>query len=343
MLDGTILVKTSRLRGVEIDAGAARARIQAGALWEDVVVPAAEQGFVVLHGSSPDVGVVGYTLGGGMGWLARSRGLAANSVTAVELVSSEGKLVRLDSESEPDLFWAVRGGGGSFGVVTEVELELYPTPELYAGAMFWPLERAGEVLRSWREWAETVPNEVTTVGRILHFPPLPGRSGADARPELRRRGGGLRRLGGRRQGRGGAAARVDPAMDTFAAVAPTALQHLHMDPPHPVPGIGDGLFLERLPDEAIDAFVQNAVPPLISLEIRQLGGAMASSAQHHGAIGTLDAGYVMFAVGMAPTPEIAAAVHEAVDRVKAGLAPWESARTCSTSPSGRSAARDSTR
>ena len=116
-------------------------------------------------------------------------------------------------------------------------------------------------------------------------------------------------------------------MDTFAAVGPTALQHLHMDPPHPVPGIGDGLFLERLPDEAIDAFVQTAVPPLISLEIRQLGGAMASSAQHHGAVGTLDAGYVMFAVGMAPNPEIAAAVHEAVDLVKAGLAPWESERT----------------
>ena len=120
---------------------------------------------------------------------------------------------------------------------------------------------------------------------------------------------------------------LDPVMDTFAAVGPTALQHLHMDPPHPVPGVGDGLFLERLPDEAIDAIVRTGVPPLVSLEIRQLGGAMASSAQHHGAVGTLDAGYVMFAVGMAPTPEIAAAVGEAVDLVKAGLAPWESART----------------
>ncbi len=142
VLDDTILVKTTRLRGVEIDAGAHRARIEAGALWEDVVEPAAEQGFMVLHGSSPDVGVVGYTLGGGMGWLARSRGLAANSVTAVELVTAEGRFVRLDSENEPDLFWAVRGGGGSFGVVTALELELYPTPELYAGAMFWPVERA---------------------------------------------------------------------------------------------------------------------------------------------------------------------------------------------------------
>jgi FAD binding domain/Cyclic nucleotide-binding domain len=327
VLDDTILVKTSRLRGVEIDAGARRARIEAGALWEDVVEPAAEQGFVVLHGSSPDVGVVGYTLGGGMGWLARSRGLAANSVTAVELVTAEGRFVRLDSENEPDLFWAVRGGGGSFGVVTAIELELYPTPELYAGAMFWPVERAGEVLRRWRDWAETVPDEVTSVGRILHFPPFPdvpeplrGNSFVIVEAVL---------VGPESEG----AALVtplrelDPVMDTFAAVAPTALQHLHMDPPHPVPGIGDGLFLERLPVEAIDAIVQTGVPPLVTLELRQLGGAMASSSHHHGAVGTLDSSYVMFTAGMAPTPEIAAAVREAVDLVKTGLAPWESERT----------------
>jgi FAD/FMN-containing dehydrogenase len=327
VLDDTILVKTSRLRGVEIDAETARARIQAGALWEDVVEPAAEQGFVVLHGSSPDVGVVGYTLGGGMGWLARSRGLAANSVTAVELVTSEGRFVRLDSENEPDLFWAVRGGGGSFGVVTAIELELYPTPELYAGAMFWPVERAGEVLRRWRDWSETAPHEVTSVGRILHFPPFPdipepmrGKSFVIVEAVL---------VGSEAEGNALVAPlrELEPAVDTFAAVAPAALQHLHMDPPHPVPGVGDGLFLERLPDEAIGTFVQNAVPPLISLEIRQLGGALASSAQHHGAVGTLDAAYVMFAVGMAPNPDVAAAVHEAVDRVKAGLTPWESART----------------
>lgn len=327
VLDDTILVKTSRLRGVELDVGAARARIEAGALWEDVVVPAAEQGFVVLHGSSPDVGVVGYTLGGGMGWLARSRGLAANSVTAVELVTSEGKFVRLDGENEPDLFWAVRGGGGSFGVVTAIEIELYPTPELYAGAMFWPLERAGEVLRFWRDWAETVPHEVTSVGRILHFPPFP-----DVPEPMRGQSFVIVEAvfaGSEDEGSALVAPlrELEPAMDTFAAVGPTALQHLHMDPPHPVPGVGDGLFLERLPDEAIGAFIQNAAPPLISLEIRQLGGAMASSAQHHGAVGTLDSPYVMFAVGVAPNPEAAAAVHEAVDRVKAGLAPWESTRT----------------
>ncbi len=327
MLDDTILVKTTRLRGVEIDVDAHRARIEAGALWEDVVEPAADQGFVVLHGSSPDVGVVGYTLGGGMGWLARSRGLAANSVTAVELVTAEGRFVRLDEENEPDLFWAVRGGGGSFGVVTALELELYPTPELYAGAMFWPVERAAEVLRAWRDWTKTAPDEITSVGRILRFPPFP-----DVPEPMRGKSFVIFEgvfVGSENTGAALVAPmrELGPAIDTFAAVGPKALQHLHMDPPRPVPGVGDGLFLKQLPDEAIDAFVQTAVPPLISLELRQLGGALASEAQHHGAVGTLDAAYVAFAVGMAPSPEAAAAVHQAVDRVKAGLAPWESERT----------------
>ncbi len=326
-LDDAILVRTTRLRGVEVDAAAQRVRIEAGALWEDVVAPAAAAGFVVLHGSSPDVGVVGYTLGGGMGWLARSRGLAANSVTAVELVTADGRFARVDDEHEPDLYWAVRGGGGSFGVVTALELELYPTPDLYAGAMFWPVERAAEVLRRWRTWTEAAPHEVTSVGRILHFPPFP-----DVPEPLRGNSFVIVEavfVGSETDGAALVAPlrELGPAMDTFASVAPEALQHMHMDPPHPVPGIGDGMFLNRLPDEAIDAVVETGVPPLISFEVRQLGGALAGSSTGHGAVGSLDAAYVMFAVGVAPTPEAAAAIGEAVNRAKAALAPWESERT----------------
>jgi FAD/FMN-containing dehydrogenase len=326
-LDDTILLKTSRLRGVEIDAAARRARIEAGALWEDVVGPAAEEGFVVLHGSSPDVGVVGYTLGGGLGWLARSHGLAANSVTAVELVTAEGRLVRVDPDHEPDLFWALRGGGGSFGIVTAIELELFETPELYAGALFWPIERAGEVLRAWRDWAETAPDEVTSIGRVLHVPPIPG-----IPPHLRGESFVIVEavLAGLESD---AAALLEPLralaplVDTFDSVDPRALQHLHMDPPHPVPGVGDGMFLDRLTGHAIDAVIETAVPPLVTLELRALGGALAAPCESHGAVGSLDAGFVMFAAGLAPAPELAAAVEEAVDCAKAALAPWESQRS----------------
>src|SRR5512134_510103 len=129
----TILLKTSRLRGLEIDPETRTARVEAGVVWEEVGLAAAEHGLAALAGSSPDVGVVGYTLGGGLGWLARKHGIGANQVTAVELVTADGRFVRADREHEPDLFWAVRGGGGAFGVVTAIEFNLFPRSEVYAG------------------------------------------------------------------------------------------------------------------------------------------------------------------------------------------------------------------
>src|SRR5580693_6308886 len=119
-LHGAMLLRTTRMRKVRIDPAARTARAEAGAVWADVTVPAGQHGLAALAGSSPDVGVTGYTLGGGLGWLARRYGLAANSVTAVELVTPDGDLVRADAGHEPDLFWAVRGGG--LGVVTELEM-----------------------------------------------------------------------------------------------------------------------------------------------------------------------------------------------------------------------------
>src|SRR4051794_24327872 len=125
-----IVVSTAPLRHVEIDADAWRAHIEAGALWPDVIEPAAEQGLVVLHPTAPQGGLIASTLNGGIGWMARSHGLAAHSVSAVEIVTADGTLVWADHETEPDLFWAVRGGG-SFGVVTAIEIELFETPPLY--------------------------------------------------------------------------------------------------------------------------------------------------------------------------------------------------------------------
>ena len=117
--------------------------------------------------------MVGYLLGGGLSWFVRSHGLAANHVMAVELVTADGKLRRVDAGHEPELFWAVRGGGGSFGVVTAVEFRLFPIEEVYAGVLFWPREAAKEVLHAWREWTATAPEEITSIARLLSFPPLP--------------------------------------------------------------------------------------------------------------------------------------------------------------------------
>ena len=135
-LDGlhdTILLKTERMRGVTIDPEARTARVEAGVIWIEVVEAAAEHGLVALAGSSPDVGVVGYTLGGGLSWLARKHGIGANQVTAVEVVTASGDVVRTDWANEPDLFWALRGGGGAFAIVTAIEFNLFPLEEVYAG------------------------------------------------------------------------------------------------------------------------------------------------------------------------------------------------------------------
>src|SRR3954463_8590893 len=161
-LGGTVLLKTHRLRGVTIDPVARTARAEAGTTWIEVVEAAAEHGLAALAGSSPDVGVVGYTLGGGLSWLARKHGIGANQVVAVELVTADGELERVDRDNEPDLFWALRGGGGSFSVVTAIEFNLFPYEHVYAGVLWFPVERATEILTAWRAWTDTVPDELTS-------------------------------------------------------------------------------------------------------------------------------------------------------------------------------------
>ncbi|HLY50853.1 MAG TPA: FAD-binding oxidoreductase [Solirubrobacteraceae bacterium] len=326
-LADAILVKTERMRGVQIDPEARIARVEAGALWMDVTGPAAEHGLAALAGSSPDVGVVGYTLGGGVSFLARRYGLSANNVAAVELVTADGLEVRADREHNPDLFWAVRGGGGNFGIVTAIELELKPITEVYAGVMFWPQSRAREVLQSWRIWTQqNLPDEIISVGRLINVPELPmvpeplrGRSFVIVE---------IVYLGDERDGEELIAPlrALGPEIDTIATIPVTGLSHLHMDPPEPVPGKGDGMLLGEISGETIDDFVDSATGEagraLISAEIRHLGGALARPAPEHGALAAIKAPYIMFAVGMAPTPEVAAVVEAQVDAVKDALAPW---------------------
>ncbi len=329
-LEDTVLVKTTPMRDVSIDPVARTARAEAGVIWQEVVTAAAEHGLAALSGSSPDVGVVGYTLGGGIGWLARKYGLAANSVVAIELVTADGRIVRADREQEPDLFWALRGGGANFGIVTAIEFALYPVAEVYAGWLVWPMERAREVLNAWSSWVETTPVEVTSAGRLLQVPPLPdipepfrGRSlvvveaaviGSEADgAELL---APLRALG--------------PEIDTFQMMPAAALSHLHMDPEQPVPGVGDGMMLAELPANAVDALVEAAGPdsgsPLLSVELRQLGGVLAAPSLRNGAISSLDGEFAVFAVGMTMSPEMEAAVRAHVPVVLDALAPWEARR-----------------
>src|SRR3954447_3616165 len=306
-LSDAVLVRMHQLRDVQIDVEAQEARVGAGAIWEDVVQPAAEHGFAVLHGSSPDVGVAGYTLGGGMGWLARKHGFAANSLSAIELVTADGEFHRVDHTHERDLFFALRGGGGNFGVVTAFEFTLIPLETVYAGWLVFPWERSEEVLAAWRDWTETTPDEITSAGRILQLPPL------EVIPEPMR-GRNLAvieiaYIGDEESGRELVAPllALEPELSTLATMPITGLIRLHNDPEGNTPGIGDGSVMASLPDEAIRALVAAAGPgsgsPFISVELRQLGGALGRPTPYAGALSHIEGQFLLFSVGLAFTPE----------------------------------------
>jgi FAD/FMN-containing dehydrogenase len=322
-----VLLRMHELRDVQIDVEAQQARVGAGAIWEDVVNPAAQHGLAVMHGSSPDVGVTGYTLGGGMGWLARKHGFAANSVTAIEVVTADGEFRRVDHIHERDLFFALRGGGGNFGVVTAIEFELFPIKQVYAGWLIWPWEQSEEVLTAWRDWTETTPDEVTSVGRILQLPPI------ELIPEpLRGRNIVVVEvcyLGDEESGRRLLAPllELEPELSTLATMPAAGLVRLHNDPEGHTPAIGDGAVIDALPDEAIQAFVGVAGPgsgsPFISVELRQAGGALGRPAPGAGAASHLEGDFVMFSVGLPFSPELAEAQEQHLDVVAEAMAPWK--------------------
>jgi FAD/FMN-containing dehydrogenase len=329
-LEHTVLVRTHRMREVQIDAAARRAVVQSGATWADVAVPASEHGLAALAGSSHDVGVAGYALGGGLSWLARKHGLAANSIVAIQLVTAEGRTRTVGPHHDPDLFWALRGGGGNFGIVTAIEFRLFPVGRVYAGMMIWPWERSREVLRAYADWARTAPDEVSSSIRLIQVPPLP-----DIPQELQ--GRQIIAIDGAVLGEELAAAEIlaplralAPEIDTFGMMAPAGLLAIHMDPPGPVPGVGDGAIIEGLTEETIDALVEAAGPgsgsPLLSVELRQLGGALARAPKGAGAVATMPGAFAMFAVGMAMDAESAAAVEAHVEVVKAALSSWDEGR-----------------
>jgi Berberine and berberine like len=274
------------------------------------------------------VGVVGYSLGGGIGWLARRHGLACNSVVAAEVVTADGELRRVSADEEPDLFWALRGGGGAFAAITAIEFELLPLSEVYAGWLVWEAEAAGEVVHAFREWSRGAPREVTSSLRFLHLPPFP-----DVPEPLRDRpviaiDGAY--LGAEADGaellrplREVAAPLV---MDTFATIPAPGLVRLHGDPEQPVPAIGDGFQVRELTPEAADAFVEVGGPgsgsPLLFLELRQLGGALAEAPDGAGALAALRDEYTLYGVGLPMAEGMAEAIAAHVERVREAMAPW---------------------
>jgi FAD binding domain len=326
-LDGTLLVRTVRMNGVTVDPTARRARVEAGALSGDLAAATGEHGLAALGGSSPDVGVVGFTLGGGIGWLSRRYGLTANTMVSAEVVTADGERVRADADQNADLFWALRGGGADFGIVTALELELFAIAQVYAGSLMWPAAYGGEILPAYLEWIRTVPYELTTGVRFLNLPPIP------EVPEPLR-GVPVIDVTGAFVGDAVDGASLldplrslaEPLMDAWAEMPASGLSRIYGDPEQPTPGLTHHAVLGELPSEAADALLEVGGPdsgtPLLMVGTRQLGGALAKAPEGAGALGSLEGEHVLIGVGMPMAPGSAAAIVEHLDRMVEAVRPW---------------------
>ncbi len=327
-LHDTLLVNTSRLTGVEIDADTHRVRVGAATKWERVTPALSDLGLAGLHGSSPDVGIVGYSLGGGIGWLARKHGLQTNAVTAIELVTADGELRRVDKENEPDLFWALRGGNGNFGVVTALEFSVVPVRQLYAGAYFYPVERTADVLETWTSLTPSFPEELTTWVSVIHFPPDP------ALPDFAR-GQSLvavmaAHLGGEAEGRSLLAPfhRLGPDVDTFGMQPTAALGDLAMDPVDPLPYRSTTVLLDELPRNTVTELARITArgSDLALLQLRHGGGALSRAPEDAGARATLPGEVILYALGVLQDPESGPRVLAALDETDAAVADHRAGR-----------------
>jgi FAD binding domain len=331
-LDDVVLLKTSRLRDVGVRDGVLRAG--AGVLAAEAAAAAGAQRLAPVLGLAPTVGVAGLTLAGGTGWLSRAYGLACNNVRAFEVVLASGELVRVDADREPDLFWALRGGGGRGAVVTALELAAHPVAEVSAGMLAWPVERAEDVFEQFRRWTFEAPAALGTVLRVLSLPPV------DAVPEPLRGRRIVAVVASYLGPEADARRAIEPLrsggalVDTFAPLPPEALPRVAGDPEEPIPARGDGLLLNGLPP--LDALLDDA---FTVLELRLLGGALGRAPDGAGALARLDGAFSLFAGAAAPDADAAAAFGERAAALRARLAPWIAGELLSSSRAGLDAAR----
>ncbi|RKS08020.1 FAD binding domain-containing protein [Nocardiopsis sp. Huas11] len=328
--EGGLLVSTRRMTGVRVDPVARTARVEAGARWERVIALAAPFGLAPLNGSSPLVGAVGYTLGGGLPVLGRTFGWAADRVLGLDLVTADGLSRRVGPDQDPDLFWALRGGRRGFGVVTSMDVALVPVTGLYGGGLYFPGDRARRVLHAWRAWAEDVPESMNTSVALLRLPdadgvpePLRGRltvhvrvahvgtarAGADLlRP--------LRALGPR-------------LLDTADAIPTTAIASVHDDPTHPLPFDERSLMLRSFDEAAVDALIAAVGPDsgqegIAMVEVRRLGGALDREPEHPRALDHRDTSHSLSA--LTPVAGAAPGGWAAAAGLLERMAPWGTGR-----------------
>ncbi|MBO2458062.1 FAD-binding oxidoreductase [Actinomadura violacea] len=309
-VEGLILLRTGLLNEVEVRAEERVARVGAGARWGQVLAAAGPLGLAGLSGSAPGVGVTGYTLGGGVGWFSRKYGLASGSVRAIDIVDADGEPGRVTAESDPELFWALRGGGGDFAMVTALELDLYPVPTMYGGRVVWPEHRTSEVYDAFLEITVEAPRELSVWFNRFQPPGAPPMVTLDLAylGEAARAQDLLLRLD-----------KIEGAISDTRGVVPVAgLSAISPEPTDPTPSISRVELLTGLDADAGELLLSKPVEPLINLQIRNLGGALAEPGPGAGASGAVPEPYLLNLVGLG-LPHIADATRAKQAEVVADL------------------------
>jgi FAD/FMN-containing dehydrogenase len=324
--DGGVVIDTSPMQGIRVDPAGRRAVAQPGVTWSAFDHETQAFGLAVTGGLVSTTGIAGFTLGGGVGWLLRKCGLTCDNLLSADVVTADGRLVTASEQEHPDLFWALRGGGGNFGVVTSLEYRLHPVgPLVFAGPVFYSAADAAGVLRGWRDLTATMPDELSTMADILVAPPVPflpeavhgrlvlGLLGvyAGSVEDGERAAQPLRTL-------------AEPVADLMGPMPYTAMQSL-IDPLWPAGAHNyfSGAMLDRLTDEAVDTLLaQHAAgrAPVRELHLHHGGGAMARVPADATAFAHRDAAYILNIVARSPDGEgfeehagWARATHQAMD------------------------------
>lgn len=326
--DGGVLIDTSRLAGVRVDPVARTAWAAAGTRWDQVIEAAGSYGLAPLSGSSPDVGVVGYTLSGGLGLLGRRFGYAADHVRRVELVTADGEFRSVTPDT--DLFWALRGGGGNFGVVTGLEFGLFPVAQFYGGGLYFATDHIPAVLRTYREWTATVPDRMTSSIGLIPLPNMPavpeilrGRHVAHVRvayagtvEDGERLVAPLRALGPR-------------LVDTLGEMPFMASGSIHNEPRQPrnfyCANAMLGEFDASAPDAVLD-LVGPGTGVFAVVQFNHLGAALARRPEVPNAVSWRDASFALRVVTLPEGPGRDSA-HETANAVTRAVAPWTLGRS----------------
>jgi FAD/FMN-containing dehydrogenase len=331
-ISGAVLIDMARMDRVLVDPDRRTARFGGGARLSAVMAAAAPFGLAPVTGFARTVGATGFTLGGGLGWLARRHGYAADHVRSIEIVTADGELLRVDENTHGDLFWALRGMGRDFGVVTQVEVALHPVTTVHGGTIFMPVEAMDRMLSTYGDFTRAVSENVTSMLALYRFPDLPFLP-----PFLR--GKPLVGFHAAAFEDAQALSQIDmmrrvatPILDTFADMPVTALGDIANDPTDPMPAYVRGFAISDWSRSLEDTLMTLAGPDkaghFVKIELRHLGGAIAREPEVPNAVGQRDGRFLACYVAPTPAPGMMEAAVQEADRFDRALAPFRSVGPC---------------